>query len=222
MKDFKRRVLLLLICVQLSICVAQFEIGATEIASSLQVNGLLATGYSLKGPQKVSTDGSGGFYILDLSKVYHVREGQIQVVAGNGTTGYSGDGGPANIAQLNSPYGLAIDSTGNLYISDSKNYCIRKVNPAGVITTVAGFGTSGYSGDGGPATSARLGITMDIALDPAGSLYIADPYNSRIRKVTPAGIITTVAGNGTSMRRSYLSSPTWRARSALSNILCRK
>jgi len=121
----------------------------------------------------------------------------ITTVAGNGTAGYSGDGGPATNAQLN-PHGVATDASGNLYIGDNANFVIRKVAAAtGVITTVAGNGTAGYSGDGGPATSAQLSPTA-VAVDGPGNIYIADSAHNVIRKVAVAtGIITTVAGNGT-------------------------
>jgi NHL repeat len=115
-------------------------------------------------------------------------------VAGNGKEGYSGDGGPAVKARLDFPHGIATDKAGNLYIVDSER--IRKVSPQGVITTVAGNGTKGYSGDEGLATSAQLDDPGGLAVDSFGALYILDTFNGRIRKVSPAGIITTVAGNG--------------------------
>ena len=111
--------------------------------------------------------------------------------------GYSGDNGPATSAELNSPYGVALDASGNLYIADLDNNRIRKVSPSGIITTVAGNGGLGYSGDNGPATSAELFVPAGMAMDASGNLYIADDDNNRIRKVSPSGIITTVAGNGT-------------------------
>ena len=124
-------------------------------------------------------------------------------MAGNGTTGYTGDGGPATSAEFYFPAGVAVDSAGNLYIADDANNRIRKVDANGIITTVAGtgpsgaFGTGGYSGDGGPATSAELFEPNGLAVDGAGNLYIADTANGRIRKVTVStGIITTVAGGG--------------------------
>jgi trimeric autotransporter adhesin len=118
----------------------------------------------------------------------------ISTVAGNGVQGFGGDGGPATSAQLSSPLGVAVDSTGSLYIVDSVNNRIRKVS-GGVITTVAGNGTPGFSGDGGPATSAELRYPSDVAVDSTGNLYITDTNNFRIRKVSK-GVITTVAGNG--------------------------
>jgi RHS repeat-associated protein len=120
----------------------------------------------------------------------------IETVAGTGDYGYSGDGGPATAAGLASPRGIALGPDGSLYIADLANHRIRRVGPDGIITTVAGTGSSGYSGDGGPATAARLNYPFGIALGPDGSLYIADTYNKRIRRVGPDGIITTVAGTG--------------------------
>ncbi len=120
----------------------------------------------------------------------------ISTVAGNGTSGSSGDGGPATAAELDWPYGVAVDASGNLYIADPSNSRIRKVSN-GVITTVAGSGTDGFSGDGGPATAAQLRAPYSVAVDTSGNLYILDSGNSRVRKVSN-GVITTVAGNGTS------------------------
>ena len=113
--------------------------------------------------------------------------------------GATGDGGPVTSALLagsSTHSGLAMDSAGNLYISDTNKHRIRKVSTSGIITTVAGNGSFGFSGDNGPATSAMLNFPEGIAVDGAGNLYIADASNSRIRKVSPEGVITTVAGNG--------------------------
>lgn len=115
-------------------------------------------------------------------------------MAGNGTQGFSGDNGPATGAQLNGPWGIAVDPADNLYIADFGNNRVRKV-ASGVITTVAGNGSAGYSGDNGQATSAQLNQPQGVAVDSAGNLYIADFDNNRIRKVVN-GVITTVAGNG--------------------------
>ena len=120
----------------------------------------------------------------------------ITTVAGNGVQGFNGDSGPATSAQLAFTFGIAVDAAGNLYIADTDNHRIRKVTPAGIISTAAGNGTIGYSGDGGPATSAEFGNARGVAVDAAGNLYIADYGYSCIRKVTPAGVISTAAGSG--------------------------
>jgi sugar lactone lactonase YvrE len=120
--------------------------------------------------------------------------GTITTVAGTGKVGFSGDGGPATKAQLNVPIAVAVDREGNLYITDESNYRIRKVDKDGIITTFAGTGEGGYSGDGGPATSAKLIDPGGLAFDAKGNLYVAD-YKS-VRKIDPSGTITTVAGTG--------------------------
>jgi hypothetical protein len=121
----------------------------------------------------------------------------IDTIAGTGTAGYSGDGGLAIEAMLRFPSNIASDASGNLYIADSSNHRIRKVDQNGIITTVAGTGIAGYSGDGGPALSAQLNGPYHIQVDASGNLYIVDYGNKRIRKVDPNGIITTIAGTGT-------------------------
>ncbi|MBL8229395.1 MAG: hypothetical protein JNL98_12985 [Bryobacterales bacterium] len=123
--------------------------------------------------------------------------GRISVVAGNGLKGFSGDGGSARDASLDSPRGVAVDAAGNIYISDTENHRIRRVSTDGRITTIAGTGFSGFSGDGGDARQARLNSPRALTLDSAGNLYVADRGNARIRRIAPGGIITTVAGNGT-------------------------
>jgi sugar lactone lactonase YvrE len=156
-----------------------------------------ATSAGLAWPNGLAVDSAGNLYIADSfdSRIRKVSNGVITTVAGNGTRGFSGDGGPATSAQLYSPQGVAVDSAGNLYIADSGDNCIRKVSN-GTITTVAGDGTEGFSGDNGPATAARLSHPTGLAVDSAGNLYIADFSNNRIRKISN-GVITTVAGNGT-------------------------
>lgn len=158
-----------------------------------------ATSAEISQATGVAVDTSGNLYIADLDNSVIRRvdaAGIITTVAGNGTAGYAGDGGPATSAELAFPFGVATDASGNIYIADTANDVIRKVNTAGIITTVAGNGTAGYSGDGGPATSAELNTPISAALDTAGNLYIADSANNTIRKVDTAGIITTAAGNG--------------------------
>jgi trimeric autotransporter adhesin len=188
-----------LFCAQLSFnCLAQPESIPTYVGLSLQGNSASASAQSIDDPTSVAPDDVGGLYVSSKhqNRIYHVAaDGQIRLVAGSGTSGYSGDGGKATSAQLYYPNVVAVDSGGNLYIADGFNYRVRKVTPAGVISTVAGNGKEGFSGDGDKATSAQLSNPHGVAVDSAGNLYIADTDNNRIRKVTPAGVMTTVAGN---------------------------
>jgi len=161
-----------------------------------------ATQAQLNTPQGVSVDAAGNIYIADTSNC-RIRKvntyGQISTYAGTGVCDYSGDGGAAITAKLNNPRHIALDSSGNLYIADTDNHRIRKITAAtGTITTVAGTGSSGGAGDGGPAVNARLNHPRGVFVDASGNIYIADTDNHRIRKVTTAtGTITTVAGTGT-------------------------
>ena len=160
-------------------------------------DGRLATDANLAFPADVAVDATGNLYISDAGneRVRKVSvDGIIATVAGSGVNEFSGDGGPAASASLARPTGVAVDAAGNLYISDSGNRRVRKVSVDGIISTVAGNGVAGFSGDGGPATSASLFGASAVAVDAVGNLYIAD--GNRIRKVSPVGIIATVAGNG--------------------------
>ncbi|MBO0949457.1 hypothetical protein J2I46_12750 [Fibrella sp. HMF5405] len=159
-----------------------------------------ATSAQLNEPFGVAVDNKGNLYIAerDNNRIRKVSpSGIITTVAGTGEGGYSGDGGPATCARLNIPFGVTVDSAGNLYIADFGNCRIRKVNTSGIITTVAGTGICGYNGDGGPAAAAQLNHILDVTVDGSGNIYIADRDNHRIRKVNASGIITTVAGTGT-------------------------
>ena len=150
-------------------------------------------------PNGIALDSNGNLYIADMLNDRILKadpSGNFITVAGTGVGGFSGDNGPAINAMLNSPYDVAVDSAGNLYISDSNNHRVRKVDSSGIITTFAGNGTQGYSGDGGPATMAMLDTPYGIDVDTSGILYIADWFNHRIRKVDMFGTINTVAGTG--------------------------
>ncbi len=154
---------------------------------------------------QLTFDPGGNLLIADPGsgriRVVAADTGIINTVAGHsGPMGALGDGGPATAAGLNTPNGVALDAAGNLYIGDSTNHRIRRVSAAtGIITTIAGTGTVGFSGDGGPATSAMLQVPAGIAVDAAGNVYFADSYNHRVRRIAAGtGIITTVAGNGVS------------------------
>ena len=153
--------------------------------------------------QGVAVDSLGNLYIADCigNRIRKVNTaGIISTVAGSGNAGgvavFSGDGGPATSATLGVPYGVAVDAQGNIFIADTGNGRIRKVNTAGIISTVAGSGNGSAAGDGGPATSAKLGNPSDVAVDSAGNIYIADFGNGLIRKVNTSGIISTFAQGG--------------------------
>jgi sugar lactone lactonase YvrE len=158
-------------------------------------------GATALGPAGVVADASQNLYIADAAgnEVLRVAAGTgaVTLVAGTGTAGSSGDNGIATSAQLNQPSGVLLDSAGNIYIADTGNNRIRKINAAGIITTIVGIsGAPLFTGDGGLATNASVNQPAGLAMDSAGDLFIADTGNNRIRKVNPAGIITTVAGNG--------------------------
>jgi NHL repeat-containing protein len=158
-----------------------------------------ATSAQLSVPIDVTETADGGFLIVDQFN-HRIRRvspgGTISTVAGVGTGGFSGDGGPATAAQLNVPAGIAVTADGGFLIADHLNDRIRRVSPGGTISTVAGVGPGGFSGDGGPATAAQMEGPTGVAVTADGGFLIADQFNSRIRRVSPGGIISTVAGVG--------------------------
>jgi gliding motility-associated-like protein len=159
-----------------------------------------ASAAKLNRPVKLHIDAANNIYVADFynNRIRKIdASGIITTVAGNGSIGFSGDGGMATAASLYNPSDVAFDLSGNMYVCDYVNWRVRKVTPGGIISTYAGTGVGGYSGDGGPATNAKIYQAFGIAMDGANNLYIADAGNQRVRKVTPAGIISTVAGTGT-------------------------
>ncbi len=162
-------------------------------------DGGAATAAQLAFPDGIAIDSAGNVYVADMA-AHVVRvittNGAIATYAGIGSAGYTGDGGAATQAQLNAPMGLALDAAGNLYIADSGNHAVRMVSKSGSITTAAGIGSPGYSGDGGAATAAALDQPEGVAVDPSGLLYIADTFNNRVRVVALGGTIQTAAGTG--------------------------
>lgn len=179
------------------------RIAGTGVAGK-QSRGGSALRSQLNAPQDVAVDRSGNVYVADTvnNRVVEVtRGGQLRIVAGDGQAGFRGDGGRATRAELTEPTGVALDVAGNLYVADAGNNVIRRVDArSGNISTVAGNyaageannGLGGFSGDGGPATQARLNVPQGVALDSAGDLFIADTFNNAIREVTPDGTIFTV------------------------------
>jgi sugar lactone lactonase YvrE len=168
-----------------------------------------ANAAQMYGPAACATDSSGNLYLADVAnnviRKVNIDTGIISTVAGNGgyagssLGSFSGDGGPAVLAGLDHPKGVAVDGAGNLYIADTGNQRVRMVSATtGIITTIAGTGTGGYSGDGGPATSAKLYNPEGLAVDSSGNVYFAEEANNVIRKLTAAnGIISTIAGKAT-------------------------
>lgn len=198
-----KKVLYLVSCI---VFLLAFSIrGIAQLVSTVAGNGL--AGFSGDGGPALSArldtatcialDLAGNLYI-NVQKSNRVRKvdvsGVITTVAGNGSVGFGGDGGPATAASMAGNWGMAVDAFGNIYISDQGNHRIRKVSSTGIITTIAGTGTSGFSGDGGPATDAKMNAPLGIAVDPSGNVYFSDSYNFCVRKINTAGIITTVAG----------------------------
>jgi len=170
-------------------------------------DGGAATAAQVQNPKGLAVDAQGAITVADTSneRIRHIdAAGMIATVAGNGTFGFGGDGGKATAAQLANPFSVAFDTQGRIYIADTFNQRIRRVELDGTITTVAGTGLFGFSGDGGPATAAQLADPDGVAVDAQGRIFIADTYNHRIRRVDTTGIITTVAGDGTT---SVLQNP---------------
>lgn len=192
-------------CVLLQVCSAQQTYTVSTVAGggyTTPDNGGPAAKASLYEPYGIVEDANGNIYFVETGRAVIRKvtpKGILSTVAGQyGGGGFSGDGGRAINAELNGPYGLAIDARGNLYVADYTNRRIRKISTAGIITTVAGGGNPpccGHIGDGGPATAAVLGEPIGVAVDRAGNLYIADAAY-RVRKVDTKGIITTIAGGG--------------------------
>lgn len=162
-------------------------------------NGGGAGAAQLSSPSGVATFGYYNVFIADQGNhaVRKVYAGLIGAFAGNDTAGNTGDGHPATAARLNAPHAIAADASGNIYIADYAANVVRKVNTLGIITTIAGTGTAGYTGDGGPATAARLNNPYGIAVDGFGNIYIADATNNVVRKLDASGLISTIAGDGT-------------------------
>jgi Abnormal spindle-like microcephaly-assoc'd, ASPM-SPD-2-Hydin/Galactose oxidase, central domain len=194
--------LALLLCAFAAVTSAQNTI--TTVAGGAQPNNVSPTAAGIEGPYGVVRDAGGNLFVFaDNNQIYKVTPGTVApsvmtIYAGSISAGYSGDGKPAVNAALNEPYAGALDAAGNLYFSDSANCVIREINATTqIITTFAGNGNCGYTGDGGQATSATLNNPQGIAFDAGGNLYIVDCLNNAIRRVDTNHNITTVVGDGT-------------------------
>jgi sugar lactone lactonase YvrE len=176
---------------------------AGNLTAGFSGDGGSATAAELHLPYRIAFDTHWNMYIADSHNncIRKVDAGThiISTVAGNGTASYGGDGGPATSAQINEPFGVCVDASGNIYIADTYNNRIRKVNTSGIISTIAGNGTGAYNGDGIAATSAEIDYPTDVTLDHSGNLYISDYYNYRIRKVTIPTSINEISNSTTNV-----------------------
>ena len=195
-----KKLLFLLLSLQV---VAKGQIITTVAGNGTNVyngDGGAADSAGLYHALKIATDISGNLYIADAghARIRKVNtSGIISTIVGNGTFGYSGDGGPASAAIVSQPFGIVLDKIGNLYFTDGSDNRIRKIDTLGIITTIAGTGVAGDTGDGGLAILAEFHGPGDIAIDTFGNLYVADVGNRCVRKIDKSGIVTRVAGGGT-------------------------
>ena len=175
-----------------------FKVGAAGTLTAVAGNGSsvfdLESGAAVPYPEGIAVDAAGNLYVGTSSRLCKITGGRLSTIAGTGLSGYSGDQGPALSAKIHTPEGIVLDSKGNVFFSDSQSSVVRRIGTDGIIITVAGTGTPGYSGEG-PATSVQLSTPEGLALDSKGNLYIADRYNNRVRRVA-GGIISTFAGTG--------------------------
>src|SRR5450759_534644 len=155
-----------------------------------------ATAAALPHPAGIAVDTAGNLYVGAGSRLCKISGGKLRTIAGTGEDGYSGDRSPAISAKIHTPEGIAVNGAGYIFFSDTQSSVVRRIGTDGIITTVAGTGTPGYSGDGLAATSAQFNGPEGLAFDANGNLYIADRYNNRVRKLAPTGIISTFAGTG--------------------------
>jgi streptogramin lyase len=168
-------------------------------AAAYNGDGRLATTAALRYPKGVEIGPDGLLYIADTVN-HRVRrieaDGTITTVAGTGARGYSGDGGPATAAQFDRPRNVAFDAVGVMYVVDEGNHRVRRVGLVGIVTTLAGTGVAASTGDGGPAAAASLDLPRDVGVDATGNVFIVEEGGDRVRRVDPAGVISTFAGTG--------------------------
>jgi RHS repeat-associated protein len=171
----------------------RFQVGVPSTTGIFGIGGFSLTPHHFYDPVR-GTLFRGDGQIQEIAA--QASEFDLRTLGGTISAGFAGDGGPATAALMNNPRGIAAGPDGSVYFADAFNHRVRRISPAGAISTIAGTGVDGYSGDGGLATAARLNVPVDVAVDRDGALYIADSYNHRIRRVGRDGLITTVAGNG--------------------------
>jgi len=174
---------------------------STVAGGALPPTPSVALNTAITQPQRVTTDSGGNVYFTASNAVYKLSGTTLTLLAGTGRPGYSGDGGPAVNAQLNNPQGIAVDSTGNVYVADTLNNVLRIITTDGNINLFAGYvylgvPSAGFSGDGGSAVGAELDLPVGLAIDTSNNIYVADSANNAIREINPAGIISTIAGEG--------------------------
>jgi len=187
------------VCIGANICLSSsgttggtWSSSATSVATANSTTGVV-TGMGVGGATITYSFGSG----CSTTATVATSICGVTTIAGNGTAGYGGDGGAATAATFDKPGALVFDGSGNIYVADGLNFCVRKINSVGIITTIVGDGINGYSGDGGQATAAKVSGVKQIAIDGSGNMFIADAGNNVIREINSSGIISTVAGNGT-------------------------
>ena len=159
-----------------------------------------ATLAEIRNPRGIAVDAAGNIFFSDYgnNRIRKINtSGIITTIAGNadGLPGYCSDGGMADTSHVGFPWGVAVDTAGNVYFADQMNCRVRKIDTAGIISTIGGMGIAAFGGDGGPATSAKIQYPMGVALDDTGNIYVADEGNNRIRKISTSGIISTIAGS---------------------------
>ncbi|HEY3825849.1 MAG TPA: putative Ig domain-containing protein, partial [Bryobacteraceae bacterium] len=180
-----------------TLVVAQQYVITTVAGGGLPTMPAPVLGTWLPSINGISFDSAGNKYFASTNAIFKIdTNGTLTLVAGNGHSGYSGDGGRAVNAQLSAPQGTAVDGSGNIYVADIGNNRIRRIDPNGVITTIAGTSAYGSGGDSGSALSAQFDAPRGVAIDRVGAVYVADTFNNRLRKISPSGVITTVAGTG--------------------------
>lgn len=207
MKNFSYRALRILLLLLTALQLGAQNINTVAGGGGIGYNGdnIPAIGAKID-PYSFTLDKNGNIYIAD-NENYRIRKvntsGVITTIAGTGISGHTGDGGPATSAKIGPAVAIMVDSVDNIFFTEWTYNTVRKINTAGIITTIAGNGTVGFSGDGGPATAAQFAGPNTLLIDKKGNIYVCDLINNHIRKITPSGIITSIAGTGVGIAGGY-------------------